>query len=170
MIRNVQAVYKGGVLRPLEPLDLREQQLVNVTITDETPPESWLDTECLAACAGEADDAVTLEEVREALAKIPGSLTEDFIAEREDRWMPESFFDTSALGKHYHPEVGTSTVDQLLAEPASKHFISRLTVVEIQSVFAKKVRTGVLALADFQLLCRRFQVQRLRTLCGPWIL
>jgi hypothetical protein len=47
--------------------------------------EPWLDTKCLAACASEADDSVTLVEVRAALAKIPGSLTEDFIAEREDR-------------------------------------------------------------------------------------
>ncbi len=47
-------------------------------------------------------------------------------------------------------------MDRLLAGPGSRHFISRLTVVEMQSVFAKKVRTGVLRLADFQLLCRRF--------------
>jgi hypothetical protein len=47
--------------------------------------EELLDAECLAACAGEADDGVSLEEVRAALAKIPGSLTEDFIAEREER-------------------------------------------------------------------------------------
>jgi predicted DNA-binding antitoxin AbrB/MazE fold protein len=84
MTKILQAVYKGGVLRPLEPLDLREEQLVNITITDEVPLEPWLDTECLAACH-EADDTVSLEEVRAALAKIPGSLTEDFIAEREDR-------------------------------------------------------------------------------------
>src|SRR6516164_2779736 len=70
--------------------------------------------------------------------------------------MPDNFFDTSALGKHYHPEVGTPKVDQLLADPVSRHFISRLTLVEVQAVFAKKVRTGVLALADFQLLYRRF--------------
>jgi predicted DNA-binding antitoxin AbrB/MazE fold protein len=54
MTRNLQAVYEKGVLRPLEPLDLREQQLVNVTITDEAPepapsyppgfttPEEWV--------------------------------------------------------------------------------------------------------------------------------
>jgi predicted nucleic acid-binding protein len=70
--------------------------------------------------------------------------------------MPDNFFDTSALGKHYHAEVGTVKVDQLLAAAVSRHFISRLTLVEIQSVFAKKVRTGALTLADFQLLCRRF--------------
>jgi hypothetical protein len=70
--------------------------------------------------------------------------------------MADNFFDTSALGKHYHAEVGTAKVDQLLAGPGTCHFISRLTVTEMQSVFAKKVRTGVLALPDFQLLCRRF--------------
>jgi predicted nucleic acid-binding protein len=71
--------------------------------------------------------------------------------------MSDNFFDTSALGKHYHPEIGTAKVDQLLADPGSRHFISRLTMVEMQSVFAKKVRIGVLSLADFQLLCRRFR-------------
>ena len=29
MTKNLQAVYENGVLRPLEPLDLREQQLVH---------------------------------------------------------------------------------------------------------------------------------------------
>src|SRR5690348_4807528 len=78
--------------------------------------------------------------------------------------MPDNFFDTSALGKHYHQELGSARVDQLLADPGSRHFISRLTLVEIQSVFAKKVRTGFLSLADFQLLRRRFltDVARLR--------
>jgi PIN domain nuclease of toxin-antitoxin system len=63
--------------------------------------------------------------------------------------MPDNFFDTSALGKHYHQEVGSTRVDQILADQGSRHFISRLTVVEIQSVFAKKVRTGVLSPVDF---------------------
>jgi len=85
MTKHFQAVYEQGVLRPLEALDLREQQLVNVTVSDEATPEPWLDAECLPACAAEADDAVSLDEVRAALAKIPGSLTEDFIAEREER-------------------------------------------------------------------------------------
>src|SRR5947209_2015343 len=79
--------------------------------------------------------------------------------------MADNFFDTSALGKHYHLEVGTPRVDQLLAAPAARHYISRLTLVEIQSVFAKKVRTGVLSLSDFQVLCRRFHADvRRRTL------
>ena len=85
MTKHLLAVYEKGVLRPLEALDLREQQLVNVTVSDEAPPEPWRDAECLAACAAEADDAVSLEGVRAALAKIPGALTEDFIAERQER-------------------------------------------------------------------------------------
>jgi predicted nucleic acid-binding protein len=70
--------------------------------------------------------------------------------------MANNFFDTSALGKHYHPEAGTARVNQLLQEPASRHFVSRLSVLEIHSVFAGKVRTGVINSADFQLLRRRF--------------
>lgn len=70
--------------------------------------------------------------------------------------MANNFFDTSALGKHYHPEVGTPKVDQLLQDSASRHFISRLSVLEVQSVFAGKVRTGVISAADFQVLRRRF--------------
>jgi predicted nucleic acid-binding protein len=71
--------------------------------------------------------------------------------------MAGNFFDSSALGKHYHQEPGSSKVDQLLAEPSARQLISRLTVVEVHSVLAKKVRTGLLKLADFQLLGRRFR-------------
>lgn len=71
--------------------------------------------------------------------------------------MASYVFDSSALGKHYHAEIGTVFVDALLQEPGAQHFISRLTVVEIHSVFAGKVRTRVIAAADFQLL--RVQLQ-----------
>jgi hypothetical protein len=70
--------------------------------------------------------------------------------------MPDYSFDTSALGKNYHNEVGTPKVEQLLREPGARHFISRLSVIEIQSVFAGKVRTGVISESDFRTLRRRF--------------
>lgn len=70
--------------------------------------------------------------------------------------MANYFFDSSTVGKHYHVEVGTAEVDRLLQEPGSRQFISRLTVIEVQSVFAGKVRTGIITEADFQLLRRRF--------------
>lgn len=70
--------------------------------------------------------------------------------------MADYFLDSSALGKNYHAEVGTAEVEQLLKELGARHFISRLTLIEIQSVFAGKVRTGVITESDFQLLRRRF--------------
>lgn len=70
--------------------------------------------------------------------------------------MANYFLDTSALGKNYHTEIGTTEIERLLKEPNSRHFISRLTLIEIQSVFAGKVRMGVITEADFQLLRRRF--------------
>jgi len=70
--------------------------------------------------------------------------------------MADYFLDSSALGKYYHVEVGTAEVDRLLKEPGSRYFISRLTVIEVQSVFASKVRRGIITEADFQLLRRRF--------------
>jgi predicted DNA-binding antitoxin AbrB/MazE fold protein len=84
MVRKVQAVYEGGILRPVEPLHLDEHQLVSVIILDDLandeiafePPERF---EALA------DHSVSLEAVRRALAKIPGPLEADFAAERNER-------------------------------------------------------------------------------------
>lgn len=71
--------------------------------------------------------------------------------------MPNLFFDTSAISKHYHAEIGSPEVDALLGRPGVSHIISRLSVVELHSAFAKKVRTGQLTLANFQKLTRRFR-------------
>ena len=71
--------------------------------------------------------------------------------------MPVHFFDTSAICKHYHAETGTAKVDALLEMPSASQLISRLSVVELHSVFAKKVRIGELATDVFQKLTRRFR-------------
>ena len=81
MRKSLEVVYERGVFRPLEPVELPENQRVRVTIEDE---EDWLDTTYMERCAHEMDDRVSLEAVRQALAKIPGSLTTDFIAERAE--------------------------------------------------------------------------------------
>ncbi len=62
--------------------------------------------------------------------------------------MANYFLDTSALAKHYFFEPGTADVENLLQEPNSVHYVSRLTTVEIYSVFALKVRTHEIALHD----------------------
>jgi hypothetical protein len=48
--------------------------------------EDWLDWECINQAVKEADPNVTLEEVRQILAKIPGSLAEAVIEDREERF------------------------------------------------------------------------------------
>jgi len=81
MRKSLEVVYEHGVFRPLEPVELPENQRVQVTIED---GEDWLDTTYMERCAHEIDDRVNLEAVRQVLAKIPGSLTTDFIAERAE--------------------------------------------------------------------------------------
>lgn len=71
--------------------------------------------------------------------------------------MSDHFFDTSAIGKHYYPEVGSAKVDALLADGRAVQIVSRQTVVELPSALAKKVRTGHLTPAQFQRIARRFR-------------
>ncbi|MGL6097659.1 MAG: type II toxin-antitoxin system VapC family toxin [Fimbriiglobus sp.] len=80
--------------------------------------------------------------------------------------MPDFFYDSSEINKHYHIEPGTARVDELLAVPGAEHLISRLSVVEVHSALAKKVRTGTFSASAFDLFSRRFrkdiQTKRLR--------
>ncbi len=61
---QVDAVYENGVLRPLQPLDLREHEHRELQ---------------------DAEPAPGLEEVRRRLAKIPGSMAAEIIGERGER-------------------------------------------------------------------------------------
>ena len=58
--------------------------------------------------------------------------------------MPGYFLDTSALAKLYHPEIGSERMESLAGAPNTRLIISQLSLIEIQSVFATKVRTGVI--------------------------
>ena len=91
MSRQIQAVYEKGVLRPLSPLDLAENQVVSVVVSD-TQEEcqlsaSRLDLDFLEWVRKEAEKLPPppgREEIRRLLSTIPGSLTDDFFAEREE--------------------------------------------------------------------------------------
>lgn len=85
MVRKLQAVYEGGVLRPVEPLPLGEHQLVSVIILDDAPAEDELKFESPERFEPLADHTVSLEAVRQALSRIPNSLDDDFRAERNER-------------------------------------------------------------------------------------
>jgi predicted nucleic acid-binding protein len=56
--------------------------------------------------------------------------------------LPRYFLDTSALAKLYRKEAGSDFVDRVFSKPGSQHIISRLSLVEMESVFALKARTG----------------------------
>jgi hypothetical protein len=59
---------------------------VTVTVSDSTGvPGELVDSEFLAECQSLADDSVTLEQVRAMLSKIPGSMAEQIIRDRNDR-------------------------------------------------------------------------------------
>lgn len=88
MQKTFGAVYEKGVLRPLEPLALAERQRVSLTMeetTAERNDDDVLDHELLNSLDDENLPVVSLEEVQAALAKIPGSMTSVFSAEREER-------------------------------------------------------------------------------------
>jgi len=85
MARKLEAVYEGGVLRPVEPLRLDEHQLVSVMILDDVASDEELQFEAPQRFETLADYSVTVEAVRGALSKIPGSLDADFVAERNQR-------------------------------------------------------------------------------------
>jgi len=56
--------------------------------------------------------------------------------------VPRYFLDTSALAKVYRKELGSDLIDRLVVEPGSYRLISRLTIIEMESVLALKARTG----------------------------
>ncbi len=83
--KYIPAIFEAGTLRPLAPLDLNEHERVEVAIVRAPDAES-LDDNYLPHIATEADSSVTLAQVHAALAKIPGSLVEDFSRERDERF------------------------------------------------------------------------------------
>ena len=66
--------------------------------------------------------------------------------------MAEHFYDTSAAVKHYRAELGTAKVDGLLADTASRHYLTTLSVVEAHSAFARLVRMGQITTLEFHRL------------------
>jgi predicted DNA-binding antitoxin AbrB/MazE fold protein len=86
MIHTVDAVYEHGVLRPLTPVNLTDSQRVKLIISDPSG-SSQRDTAVIERARAEFGSlaaAPTIEEVRAALASIPGSLSDDVISERGD--------------------------------------------------------------------------------------
>ena len=87
MRREIQAIYKNGVLRPLETLELEEQQRIRITIDNGNPLADLLDTEFIEWRARKSEgDVPSIEDVRQMLSKIKGSIADVIIAERDKRF------------------------------------------------------------------------------------
>ena len=71
--------------------------------------------------------------------------------------MPGYFFDSSALVKLYHSEIGTPVVDQIVNLAGNLIRISRLTPAELTSAFAIKVRTQSIGRQDADVFLQRFR-------------
>jgi predicted DNA-binding antitoxin AbrB/MazE fold protein len=86
-MHKIEVVYENGVFRPLGPLpeELREHERYTVTVEVPGALADRLDAVCLAAAKRDADPTVSLEEVRRILAKVPGTLAQAVISEREER-------------------------------------------------------------------------------------
>ena len=83
--------------------------------------------------------------------------------------MPGYFLDTSAFAKLYHRETGSDYVERLVALPGSTSVVSRLALVEIEAVFAIKIRTGEMDAAGHEFCRRRLRadISQRRIRVGP---
>jgi predicted nucleic acid-binding protein len=83
--------------------------------------------------------------------------------------LPNYFLDTSALAKLYHKEAGSEYVDRILTEPGSRSVVSRLSIVEMESVVAIKVRTGEIEAQGVEIArrCLRADLRQRRLFVAP---
>ena len=87
---QVEAIWENGVLRPIHPLDLIEHERVTVEVLPAgvKSPAPSTDPRLIDAIREQirtSGPVPGLEDVRRGLAKIPGSLTQDFTEERDER-------------------------------------------------------------------------------------
>lgn len=87
MEQKVEAVYENGVLRPLGPVSLHEAEKVTITISDPAAAHSRRGLDIVERARQEVaafGKVPSIEELRAALAAIPGNLSEDVVRERGD--------------------------------------------------------------------------------------
>lgn len=70
--------------------------------------------------------------------------------------MANYLFDTNGLVKYYSTEIGSQKVKQIIDDSGNRIFISNLSIVELISTLAKKVRIAEITMLTFRLARRRF--------------
>ena len=85
MTIRVEAIVENGVLRPVDPIPLYNQERVVLTIE---PLDQDIDHEYLAQCQADRTKpggvARTIEEIQERWKDVPGSFADLIIQERGD--------------------------------------------------------------------------------------
>ena len=91
MVKYIEVIYTQGVFRPSAPLEVQLEEGQHLTLilpengAEVEPFEE--DEELRQWCAEQAGEQVpSLEEVRQSLSKIPGSMADVVIAERDERF------------------------------------------------------------------------------------
>jgi predicted DNA-binding antitoxin AbrB/MazE fold protein len=91
MAKHIEVIYTNGVFRLSGPLELELEEGQRLTfLVPENAAElaQFVEDEALRQwCADQAGEQVpSLEEVRRTLSKIPGSMADVVIAERDERF------------------------------------------------------------------------------------
>jgi predicted DNA-binding antitoxin AbrB/MazE fold protein len=91
MAKHIEVIYTQGVFRPAAPLELelREgQHIVFLLLEKRAELKPFVeDDDVRQWCAEQAGEHVArLEDVRQMLSKIPGSMADAVIAERDERF------------------------------------------------------------------------------------
>ena len=66
------------------------------------------------------------------------------------------FWDSNAIAKIYHAEIGTTIATKLFRDIGAVHVISRLSTVEVISTITKLLRMKVIKRQNFDRIYRRF--------------
>lgn len=85
MLQQVEAIYEGGLLRPLTPLALDERQCVRLVV--DGTADDGLDRAMVEWARSEISTMASIpciEEIRDQLSVIPGNVSEAVAAERGD--------------------------------------------------------------------------------------
>ena len=91
MVKHIEVIYTQGVFRPAAPLEVQLEEGQHLTLI---LPENGAEVEPFEEdedlrqwCAEQAGEQVpSLEEVRQSLSKIPGSMADVVITERDERF------------------------------------------------------------------------------------
>ena len=141
MEKTVQAIYENGVLYPLEPLLLGERQQVTLTISDggvsQHPVSPWT--------SGRMRRTMTSASMKsDGRCRRSTALCRKLPFEDAPRALscPSTSSTPAPWPRSTAKETGSDFIDRILSESSSQFLISRLTIIEMESVFALKARIG----------------------------